>query len=45
MKIEASDLGRGVALACETIVSQTILTQRAIDQTTKGDGLNLRPND
>ena len=41
MKNEANGFGRrGVALACETIHTQTILTK-----TTKGDGLNLRPND
>jgi hypothetical protein len=41
MKIEMDGLARrGVALACETIANQAIISQK-----TKGDGLNVRPND
>jgi hypothetical protein len=40
MKIEANGFGRGVVFIFEVVVIQT-----AISQMTKGDGLNLRPND
>ena len=56
MKIQANGFGRcGVAFVFATEFSETVLDEKTIDEktiyektiyeTTKGDGLNLRPND
>jgi hypothetical protein len=40
MKIKANGFRRGAIFICEVAVIQTALSQMS-----KGDGLNLRPND
>jgi hypothetical protein len=40
MKIDANGFGRGAVFIFEGVVIQT-----AISRMTRGDGLNLRPND
>ena len=40
MKIEASGFGRGAAFISDVTVFQTFIYEM-----TKGDGMNLRPND
>jgi hypothetical protein len=51
MKIEANDFGRrGVAFvfateSSEAAIYEKAIYEKAICEKTKGDGLNLRPND
>jgi hypothetical protein len=51
MKIEANDFGRwGVAFvfateSSEAAIYEQAIYEKAICEKTKGDGLNLRPND
>jgi hypothetical protein len=46
MKIEANDFGRcGVAFAFATEFSGTAIYEKTVHKKTRGDGLNLRPND
>jgi hypothetical protein len=46
MKIEANDFGRrGVAFVFSTTIFATDVSETYISEKTRGDGLNLRPND
>jgi hypothetical protein len=46
MKIEANGFGRfGVAFVFATEFSETAIYEKTIHEKTRGDGLNLRPND